>query len=113
MSVAGEAFFVVGLHPGAHRPARCFRYPVMVFNSHDQFERMRADGRYDTMKRIIRKRDAALAGSINPVLEDFGTSSEARQYSGRKRAEGEVFQCPFSAKGEARPAVQTVRVPIG
>ena len=96
MSIGGEAFFVVGLHPGAHRPARCFRYPVMVFNSHDQFERMRADGRYDRMKTIIRKRDMALAGSINPVLEDFGRTSEARQYSGRK-TEAE-WVAPFEPK---------------
>lgn len=107
MSVAGEAFFVVGLHPGAHRPARCFRHPVMVFNSHDQFERMRADGRYDTMKRIIRKRDRALSGSINPVLEDFGNSSEAKQYSGRRRGEAETFDCPFAAKLGAEPELKT------
>ena len=96
MSVGGEAYFVVGLHPHASRPARCFRHPVLVFNSHDQFERMREDGRYDQMKGIIRKRDAALAGGINPMLDDFGASSEARQYSGRRLADG--WQCPFSTK---------------
>jgi len=102
MSIAGEAFFVVGLHPGASRPARCFRYPVMVFNSHDQFERMRKDGRFDRMKTIIRKRDAALSGSANPVLEDFGTTSEARQYSGRKTEDNWV--APFTPKTPSSPA---------
>ncbi|MCR6659669.1 MAG: YqcI/YcgG family protein [Asticcacaulis sp.] len=38
LSFAGEAFFVVGLHPSASRPARQFDVPVMVFNAHDQFE---------------------------------------------------------------------------
>lgn len=94
MSIAGEAFFIVGLHPNASRPARCFRYPVMVFNSHEQFERMREDGRFDKMKVVIRKRDAALAGSENPVLDDFGNTSEARQYSGRKTEEG--WSAPFT-----------------
>lgn len=98
MSIAGEAFFIVGLHPNASRPARCFRYPVMVFNSHDQFERMREDGRFDKMKVVIRKRDAELSGSENPVLDDFGNTSEARQYSGRKTEDGWV--APFDPKIE-------------
>ena len=38
LSFGGEAFFVVGLHPDASRPARRFARPTMVFNLHDQFE---------------------------------------------------------------------------
>ena len=106
MSVGGEAFFVVGLHPGAHRPARCFRHPVMVFNSHDQFERMRADGRFDRMKTIIRKRDAALSGSTNPVLDDFGNTSEARQYAGRKTEEG--WTAPLVIKSDGPPETEMI-----
>ena len=45
MSFGGEAFFVVGLHPRASRPARRFERPAMVFNLHDQFEQLRASGR--------------------------------------------------------------------
>jgi len=93
MSIGGNAFFVVGLHPGASRPARRFVYPALVFNSHDQFEKLRADGRYEKMKKIIRARDTELAGGINPMLNDFGRSSEARQYSGRKV--GCDWRCPF------------------
>ena len=105
MSIGGEAYFVVGLHPHASRPARCFRYPVLVFNSHDQFERMREDGRFDQMKKIIRKRDTALAGGINPMLDDFGDSSEALQYSGRRL--GENWKCPFSAKTDVEVELHT------
>ena len=101
MSLGGEAYFVVGLHPYASRPARCFRFPVMVFNSHEQFERMRADGRFNRMKVIIRKRDAELAGSANPVLEDFGTVSEARQYSGRRTEPG--WRAPFEPRARDLP----------
>lgn len=99
MSIAGEAFFIVGLHPNASRPARRFDHPVLVFNSHDQFERLRADGRYDRMKEIIRERDAELAGGINPMLEDFGGASEARQYSGRMADPD--WTPPFAFKADA------------
>lgn len=96
VSVCGEAFFVIGLHPGASRPARRFSHPALVFNSHDQFERLRADGRFDRMKAIIREREEACAGSVNPMLTDFGDLSEARQYSGR--LVGDDWTCPFKPK---------------
>lgn len=94
LSLGGEPFFVIGLHPNASRPARRFSQPALVFNSHTQFEKLRADGRYARMKEIIRKRDSELAGSVNPMLNDFGDASEARQYSGR--AVDENWKCPFS-----------------
>lgn len=96
LSIGGEPFFVIGLHPNASRPARRFEKPALVFNSHLQFEKLRADGRFDKMKEIIRKRDEALAGSINPMLNDHGDASEARQYSGR--AVDPEWKCPFAPK---------------
>lgn len=93
LSLAGHPFFVIGMHPGSSRLARQFQCPVLVFNSHRQFERLRANGRYGKMKNATRKRDVALQGSINPNLADFGTNSEARQYSGRKV--GGDWTCPF------------------
>ena len=41
-------------------------------------------GVYDKVKKRIRSRDKELQGSINPVLRDFGTDSETKQYSGRE-----------------------------
>jgi uncharacterized protein len=96
VSVCGESFFVIGLHPHASRPARRFTCPALVFNSHDQFERLRADGRFDQMKAIIREREETAAGSINPMLSDFGERSEARQYSGREVSDDWI--CPFKPK---------------
>jgi len=96
LSIGGEPFFVIGLHPNASRPGRRFEKPALVFNSHLQFEKLRADGRFDKMKEIIRKRDEALAGSINPMLNDHGEASEARQYSGREV--GSEWKCPFAHK---------------
>lgn len=96
MSVGGRAFFVVGLHPEASRLARRFAYPVLVFNPHAQFERLRRDGKYQRMQSVIRRRDEALQGAVNPMVEDFGHTSEARQYSGR--AVDEAWRCPFSIK---------------
>ena len=38
LSFGGQAFFAVGLHPGASRKARRFSRNAVVFNLHDQFE---------------------------------------------------------------------------
>jgi FPC/CPF motif-containing protein YcgG len=96
LSFGGEAFFVVGLHPGASRPARQFSSPVLVFNLHAQFERLRAEGRYEKLRSSILQRDEALAGSINPMLARHGETSEARQYSGR-HVDSE-WRCPFNPR---------------
>ena len=88
LSFGGEAFFVVGLHPGASRPSRRFDVPAMVFNLHDQFERLREEGRYEQLRSTILDRDRAVAGTDNPMLARHGDMSEARQYSGRVVAEG-------------------------
>lgn len=82
-SVAGTAFFVVGLHPMASRDARRTATPTLVFNLHEQFENLRASGGFDRMRDLIRERDQHLQGSINPMVRDYGSGSEARQYSGR------------------------------
>ncbi|MXO73062.1 guanitoxin biosynthesis heme-dependent pre-guanitoxin N-hydroxylase GntA [Alteraurantiacibacter buctensis] len=84
LSFGGQAYFVVGLHPNASRPARRFGRPTMVFNLHDQFERLRAEGQYERMREKILKRDEKLAGDINPMLSRHGEASEALQYSGRE-----------------------------
>ncbi|WP_125076743.1 guanitoxin biosynthesis heme-dependent pre-guanitoxin N-hydroxylase GntA [Pseudoxanthomonas sp. SGT-18] len=96
LSLGTHPFFVIGLHPGASRIARRFEVPVLVFNSHRQFDRLRADGRYAKMQAATRKRDTALQGSINPNLADFGSAPETRQYSGRK-VEAD-WTCPFHAR---------------
>ncbi|GGD10166.1 guanitoxin biosynthesis heme-dependent pre-guanitoxin N-hydroxylase GntA [Aquisalinus flavus] len=96
LSIDGQAYFVVGLHPHSSREARRFSRPILVFNSHEQFEALRADGRFDKMKDIIRERDIRLEGDINPMLNDFGYGSEARQYSGRMV--GDDWQCPLAVQ---------------
>jgi len=92
-SLKGEAFFCIGLHPAASRPARKFKYPAIVFNPHAQFEQLREANQYDKMKNIIRKRDTALAGDINPMLQDFGAASEVYQYTGQKLDNS--WKCPL------------------
>jgi FPC/CPF motif-containing protein YcgG len=93
LSIGGHPFFVIGLHPGASRIARRFEAPALVFNSHRQFNRLRADGRYGKMQAATRGRDLALQGSLNPNLADFGSEPETRQYSGR--AVEPDWRCPF------------------
>lgn len=102
LSFGGEAFFVVGLHPRASRPARRFPRPTLVFNLHAQFEQLREEGKYERMRTKILDRDVALAGSLNPMLARHGETSEARQYSGR--AVGDGWACPFRDKRAMEPA---------
>jgi FPC/CPF motif-containing protein YcgG len=82
-SVAGTAYFVIGLHPAASRPARKSPLPMLVFNPHEQFDGLRAAGHFDRMRDTIRRRDADANGSVNPMVADHGECSEAAQYSGR------------------------------
>ncbi len=96
-SHAGTAFFIVGLHPAASRIARRAPLPMLVFNLHEQFEKLREDGGFDRMRTAIRTRDTRLQGSPNPMAEDHGTAhSEARQYSGRAVDDG--WSPPFEAR---------------
>lgn len=92
-SFNGYAFFVVGLHPHASRKARKFSHPAMAFNLHHQFEQLRENDQYEKMKTVIREREIAFEGSINPMLEDYGEGLEAPQYSGRKVDNS--WKCPF------------------
>ena len=95
LSFGGEAFFVVGLHPNAARPGRRFETPALVFNLHDQFDRLRANGVYDRLKATISARDIALAGSLNPMAQPFGQGLEA---SRRTRGGGRLAM-PLQQKG--------------
>ncbi len=99
-SFAGRAFYVLGMHAHSSRVARRFPWPVLVFNPHEQFERLRRDGKWKRMQRTIREREVALQGSVNPMLSDFGKQSEARQYSGRAVPDNWTpptsSKCPFA-----------------
>lgn len=92
-SVAGAAYFVIGLHPAASRPARRSPLPMLVFNLHEQFDMLRAGGRFDRMRDMIRRRDADKNGSVNPMVADYGETSEAAQYSGRQV--GSSWRAPY------------------
>lgn len=94
-SFARQAFYVVGMHQSSSRLSRQFRWPTLVFNPHEQFQRLREDGDWERMQATIRTRDIRLQGSSNPMLDNFGDSSEARQYSGR--AVGDNWSPSFKA----------------
>jgi FPC/CPF motif-containing protein YcgG len=93
LSIGGKGFFVVGLHPNASRAARRFRHPTLVFNLHAQFEKLRQEGRYETIRNKTIERDIALQGSANPMLARHGEDSAAKQFSGR--AVRSDWKCPF------------------
>jgi FPC/CPF motif-containing protein YcgG len=95
-SFGGRALFVVGLHAGSSRLSRRFGWPTLMFNPRAQFDRLKAEGRFERLRNRVRERDVALQGSMNPNLADFGHASEARQYSGR--AVEAAWRCPFHRK---------------
>lgn len=95
-SYGGTAFFVVGLHPASSRRARRFAWPTLVFNPHDQFTRLRQQGKLRRMQEVIRRREIGLQGSLNPNLSEYGAESEARQYSGRPVEPD--WGCPFHTR---------------
>ena len=93
-SVGSRAFFLIGMHPGSSRIARRTPFPAIVFNLHEQFVELRANGKFDGVRDKVQTRDEQLQGTINPMSADFGARSEAAQYSGR--AVGREWICPFS-----------------
>lgn len=95
-SLRGQAFYLIGMHPKSSRLARQAPCPAIIFNLHRQFDELRKMGAYQKIKDKIRKRDFALQGSINPMMADFGTVSEVRQYSGK--AAEKKWKCPFHTK---------------
>lgn len=92
-SLAGSAFYIVGMFPNSPRKARRMPYVSLAFNPHSQFEKLREMGAFEHIKKRIRHRDKKLQGSINPMLKDFGNDSEAKQYSGR--TVNDQWKCPF------------------
>ena len=95
-SLKKEAFFIVGMNPASSRLSRKFNYPVLIFNPHEQFRKLRELNRYDKMKKIIRQRDIAYSGSVNPMLNDFSKVSEATQYSGAEH--DKMWKCPLKTR---------------
>ena len=93
LSIASHPFFVVGMHAGASRLSRRFAFPAMIFNSHEQFDELKASGHFSKIQRLVRQREVDLQGSINPNLAEYGAITEARQYSGRPT--GDDWACPF------------------
>ncbi|WP_280236033.1 guanitoxin biosynthesis heme-dependent pre-guanitoxin N-hydroxylase GntA [Nocardia cyriacigeorgica] len=98
-SVAGHPFFVIGLHETHRRFGRRPPFPMLAFNSHEQFGRIKAAGMWDRLAEKIRKQDIMLQGDINPNLLEYEQLSEARRYSGRPKPAD--WQCPFAARPAA------------
>lgn len=87
---------MIGLHETHVRVGRRPPFPMLAFNSHAQFDRIKAAGLWDRLQEKIRKQDIELQGDINPNLLEYEKLSEARRYSGRPKPADWV--CPFSAQ---------------
>lgn len=93
LSIAGQAFFVVGMHPNASRISRRFPLPALIFNVFEQFELLEQSGGYEKMVRINRARDLKLQQSLNPMVEKYGDRWESIQFSGKENPD--TWRCPF------------------
>lgn len=92
-SVAGEAYFIVGMCPEHPRKCRDFPYPTLVFNSQSQFEYLKKINVFEKIQKTVRLRELQYNGSINPNLINLNMQSEAMQYSGLKVSSD--WHCPF------------------
>ncbi len=95
-SIGGRAMFVIGMHPKASRLARTFRYPTMVFNLHEQFERLRARGKFETMTADNPGTRDGIPGLDQPDAEKL-----------RRRLRGESIFRPGSFRQLAMPVPRT------
>ncbi len=93
MSPAAGAF-----HDFIHDP----RFPcvaaksALAFNPHAQFRRLTEDGLYERLRTVVRDRDIAIQGHVNPMLAEHGDASEAAHDSGREVFAG--WDCPFRTR---------------
>lgn len=101
-SFDGEAFFVVGMHPGASRFARRFGYTVLVFNPESQIRNLKENNKLARFSEVVRTRDTLFQGTLNPSLPLDGstTGGEAQVYSGKPHPAGSKYQCPFHPRPE-------------
>jgi len=100
MSLAGRAFYVVGLHAASSRWSRRFAWPTLVFNAHFLFRRLSETGQSPKFRTVTRMLDTRLQGSINPNLPGSEELTVAREFSGR-RVEPD-WRCPFQSRIEKR-----------
>ncbi|RJQ77852.1 guanitoxin biosynthesis heme-dependent pre-guanitoxin N-hydroxylase GntA [Amycolatopsis panacis] len=104
--VAGHAFFVAGMHPGASRASRRFQRPAMAFNSLTQF--MLLGEKFFTMQDAIRKREQVTNGSVNPSFTTYEYRKPSRHFAGRMTEEN--WKCPFSSRHAASSVKYTADV---
>jgi hypothetical protein len=93
MSLAGRAFYIVGLHAGSSRWARRFAWPTLVFNANFLFKRLHAENLIQKFRKVTRQLDTRLQGSVNPNVLTPDEVTVAREFSGKKAEDD--WKCPF------------------
>lgn len=105
MSIGGYAHFILFFSSAAITPSRRFSNPMMIFNPHFMFEKMRNAEVFSEWRTLIRERErASQNGWHNPKLADFGSDNgfEAPQYALTLDPVFDIGKCPFT--GRERPA---------
>lgn len=78
LRLAGHQFFVIGLHAGSSRVARKFQRPVLVFNSHKQFELLRTYGHASKLQKVTQQSESTSQGYTHPYLAEFSGNGETK-----------------------------------
>jgi FPC/CPF motif-containing protein YcgG len=76
-SSGDSAFFIASFHPGAYDVSRKSDINFVVFNSHAMLDALKAEGKFERLRDVIRKRQE----HVHPYLGDHGEVLEWRQYA--------------------------------
>ena len=105
-SFAGTAFFVVGLHAASSRMARRFAWPTLMFNPHDQFDRLRETGRYPRFQQVIRDGRALTARRHQSHARRLRRAVRSVAVLGTP-GRATSWRCPFHARTGTDPGRQS------
>lgn len=86
-SLSGDAFFMPFLYSYSGSPARISSIPMVVFNAHVIFAKLRQINAFERLKTLIRSRQTW----VHPALGDHGDVKEFDQYA-LVDPDGEVMQ---------------------
>jgi uncharacterized protein len=79
-SFAGVSTFIAAFFNDSPRVSRRFGYTTLVFNIREQFNKLKAEGKFEAFKSAVKKREEKVQNNFNTNLSDFGSESEWRQY---------------------------------
>lgn len=86
------ANYIAAFFADSPRVTRRFAYTALIFNPHDQFNKLKESGKFVSFQKSVDIKDHRLQGSNNESLTDFGEQSEWPQYDSIDGSSG----CPIN-----------------